>query len=75
MEGDAISLIAAGGPWGLLAASVSIAWRFFTLYQASTEKRIEEAGNYKVLAEQTKNTLTTLSEVIKAATQPQGNGK
>lgn len=73
MEGDALSLIAQGGPWGLLAAAVSIAWRFFSLYQQSTEKRIEEAGNYKVLALETKNALATLSEVIKAATQ--GNGK
>lgn len=74
MEGDALSLIAQGGPYGLLAAAVSVAWRFFSLYQQSTEKRIEEAGNYKVLAEQTKNTLSTLAEVIKAATQ-QGSGK
>lgn len=74
MEGDVISLIAQGGPYGLLSATVVIAWRFFSLYQQSVEKRIEEAGNYKVLALQTENTLKTLSEVIRAATQS-GNGK
>ncbi len=59
------TIIGNGGPYGLLTLSVTVAWRFFTLYQQSTEKRIEEAGNYKVALLDVTNKLALLTEGIK----------
>lgn len=59
------TIIGDGGPYGLLTLAVTVAWRFFTLYQHSTEKRIEEAGNYKVALLDVTNKLALLTEGIK----------
>jgi hypothetical protein len=71
MDGDALSLIAQGGPWSVAAGAMGIAWRMFILYSTSQEKRIEEAGGYKVALLDVTNKLATLGEVLKA----QGSNK
>lgn len=63
------TLIGTGGPYSLLGLALTVAWRFFSLYQQSTEKRIEEAGSYKVALLDVTNKLALLTEGIKGLTK------
>lgn len=66
MDSLTTTLIAWGPPGVFLLISMAVNKRLFDLYTQSQDKRIEDAGAYKVALLDVTNQLRVMSEVIKS---------